>query len=861
MTRSSANWTTATISLALFCALCAALVATALHRAERGIDADVSVISSLIEIQDAVRASDRARFQTHWLEIQQKQKDNPSPFQIGGLLREVNKRFTNILNLEAELNAIPREGTVGGRTSKSILQEILRERNIVQTLLLDAERTMRVSRNEISDFIYERARYLVILILVMAILVALAAVLIRRYQSALDVRKRSEEALRASESRFRGLFENVMEGVYQTSQAGKILAANPALVRMLGYESEEELKSAGLASDIYAEPHKRLDFTSKLERDGVVRNEEITLRRKDGAPVTVLDSSRLVRDANGEVIYLEGTMADISDRKVFEQELAQARDSAIQASRLKSEFLANMSHEIRTPMNGVIGMTSMLLDTNLSAEQREYAVAVRRSAAFLLEIINDILDFSKIEAGKLDLENIDFSPRSCVEDVLEMLFELAEVRKIELICHFEENVPEMVRGDPNRLRQVITNLVGNALKFTERGEVAVTVSAEDVEASEVTLRFDVLDTGIGIRPDQMARIFEPFCQGDGSTTRKYGGTGLGLNISRRIVEMMHGSIEVNSEPGAGSTFRFTAKFENRSAGLKWQAPEELKDLRVLVVEDNRTARRFLMEKVRNWGMHPLECPNGGDTLEILQRYAEAGESIDLALVDCQMPGLNGVELVRAVRGDQRLSDLQLVLITNFGHRSVALGGWDRAIAGVITKPVRGKNLLEILTHRHDPQPIASDFYLSANHLAGFLSGCRILVAEDNLVNQKVASRMLEKLGHQVDVVSNGSEAVQAISRREYSLVLMDCQMPGMDGFEATAAIRARENGRVRLPVIAMTAHAMKGDRERCIGSGMDDYLTKPVSSEELAAVLQRWLPIGVFRVETGSKRSGDVLSL
>jgi two-component system sensor histidine kinase/response regulator len=845
------NRTVATIGVTLICVLCLGLVATAVDRVERDIHSDVSIMGDLIAIEDAVRTSDRARFEKLWLELDKKQKDSRPPLQIGDLLMTVNDGFRRLLALESELKAIPENGTSGGRTPGIILEELLGERNVIQTQVLDAERTIRASRSQISDFLYQHARYLIVLILVLALLVSVAAIQLHRYQSALAIRKLSEDALRESEARFRGLFENVAEGVYQTSQAGRILAANPALVQMLGYESEDELKSAGLAADLYAEPPKRLEFTRKLARTGVVRNEEIVLKKKDGTYVTVLDSSRLVRDASGEVICLEGTMTDISDRKIFEEELAQARDSAIQASRLKSEFLANMSHEIRTPMNGVIGMTSMLLDTNLSPEQREYAVAVRRSAGFLLEIINDILDFSKIEAGKLDLENIDFSPTSCVEDVLEMLFELAESRRLELICHFEENVPETVRGDPNRLRQVITNLVGNALKFTERGEVVVTVSAQHASASEVVLRFDVLDTGIGITPEQMSRIFEPFCQGDGSTTRKYGGTGLGLNISRRIVEMMQGSIQVESEPGAGSTFCFTGKFESRSSGIARKAPEELKGLKVLVLEDNNTARRMLVEKVRNWGMQPTECGEAPDALGILLEHAAAGEPIDFALVDCQMPRLNGVDLVRSVRADGRLSDLQLVLITNFGHRSVALGGWDRAIAGVLTKPVRGKNLLEILTQRRDSAPITEEFSLTTSHLVGFLSGCRILVAEDNLVNQKVASRMIEKLGHHVDVVSNGAEALEAISRKEYNVVLMDCQMPVMDGFEATAEIRRRETGGSRLPVIAMTAHAMKGDRERCISAGMDDYLSKPVNPEELAATLQRWLPVGLFRANVG----------
>jgi CheY-like chemotaxis protein len=499
-------------------------------------------------------------------------------------------------------------------------------------------------------------------------------------------------------------------------------------------------------------------------------------------------------------------------------------------------------------MNGVIGMTTMLLDTHLTQEQKEYTAAVRRSAGYLLEIINDILDFSKIEAGKLELEAIEFSLRSCVEDVLEMLFELAESRSIELMCYFHSDVPDKLRGDAGRLRQVITNLVGNALKFTERGEVAVTVSLEETESQVLTLRFDVLDTGIGITPKQMMRIFEPFCQGDGSTTRKYGGTGLGLNISRRIVEMMEGTISVKSEPGVGSTFSFTAKFENAATDENPGSAAGLEGLKVLVVEDNPTAMDLLMSKMHQWGMQTIGCSDA-PVMSVLHSHAAAGNPFDFAVVDCQMPNLNGVDLVRAIRSDPKLGDLQLVLITNFGHRTVAMGGWDRAIAGVITKPIREKNLFDLLIQRRNPQPPGADFYLPPTQLAGFLSTFRILVAEDNLVNQKVASRMIEKLGYQVDVVGNGAEALDAIAKTEYHLVLMDCQMPGMDGFEATAEIRRREKGGIRLPVIAMTAHAMQGDRERCIGAGMDDYLTKPVKSEDLAATLQRWLPVSVVSAE------------
>ncbi len=848
MKRLRASWTVATISLALLCAVSAAMVAVAVQSAESRSWKASNAVAHMVELQDAVRSSDPARVQQHWLELSRISPDNPPFTEIKAPLAVVKQRFQRILELEAELKSAPVEDTAS-RTTRKILEDLLRERDSVESTLLEAERNIRTGRNLLSDSVYDNTRYLVILILTMAVLVILAAFEIRRYRSDLEIRKRSEKALTESEAKFRGLFESVMESVYQTTLDGKILAANPALVTLLGYSSEEELKASGSVANIYAEPYKRNEYIRSVLLHGEVRHKEMQLKRKDGTRITVLDNFRTVRDAAGNLAYLEGTLIDISDRIAFEQELARARDSAIQASRLKSEFLANMSHEIRTPMNGVIGMTNILLDTHLSPEQREYAVAVRRSAGFLLEIINDILDFSKIEAGKPELASVDFSPRVCVEEVLEMLFEMAEERNIELLCQFEDTVPDALRGDPGRLRQVITNLVGNALKFTEQGEVIVRVSAKDPSSPEVLLKFDVSDTGIGITPEQMPRIFEPFCQGDGSTTRRYGGTGLGLNISRRIAETMKGAITVTSQPGVGSTFHFTAIFENRSPRTSWEPPAALHALRVLVVEDNKAARGLLVEKVRNWGMYPLECAEGKAALGILQQHASAGEPVNFALVDCQMPGLNGIDFVQSVRADESLTGLQLVLITNFGHRSVALGDWDRTIAGVVTKPIRGKTLLDILTHRRNPPPIASDLFPASRVLGIDPSNCRILVAEDNLVNQKVASRMIEKLGHQVDVVMNGIEALLAIEQKEYNLVLMDCQMPSMDGFEATAEIRKREQGTHHLPVIAMTAHAMKGDRERCINAGMDDYLTKPVNAEELAAALKRWLPQDAYWTE------------
>lgn len=652
----------------------------------------------------------------------------------------------------------------------------------------------------------------------------------------------------AEHERLATAIEQAAEAVVMTDLEGRILYVNPAFSRMTGYGRDEVL---GQNPRVLKSGKHGPEFYQGLwqsPRAGSVWHGEIVNRRKDGA---LYDEEMIitpVRDAGGSLTGFIALKQDITARKQAEAQLQKAREAAEAANRAKSEFLANMNHEIRTPMNGVIGMTELALGTDLDAEQRSYLQVVRSSAESLLGILNDILDFSKIEAGKLDLDTADFQLRDTVLDALKVRSLQADQKGIELACDIDPAVPDGLTGDPGRLRQVIVNLVGNAVKFTQHGEVVVRAFEEPGSNHRVKLHFTVTDTGIGIAPKKQAVIFQSFTQANGSTTRKFGGTGLGLAISRHLIEMMGGRLWVESEMGRGSTFHFTAVF-GRSQKPEATAPStsliRLEGVRVLVIDDNRTNRMILERELTYWGMRPVAAANAVEAMDALSRAQEINNPFRLILTDACMPDMDGFELVERIREQPGLAQVTIMMLSSSGMRGDVVRCRELQVAAYLTKPVSQRELYDAVAMvlSDSVSPGSQPAVVTRHSLRESRPSLRILLAEDNAVNQKLAVRLLEKRGHSITVTNDGREALEALEKNTFDLILMDVQMPVVDGLEAAIMIRTKEKATgERIPIIAMTAHAMKEDREKCLAAGMDGYITKPVKVQELLDAIDAAVP-------------------
>jgi two-component system sensor histidine kinase/response regulator len=663
-------------------------------------------------------------------------------------------------------------------------------------------------------------------------------------------RKLAEEKIHVSEERYRVILEQIGEGYFEVDLRGRYQFFNDGYCRMLrcspsailgeSYKKIVPPEQISLFQEVFRKVHQTGEPVKSFEFETV---------RPDGSAVFVEESISLKKDRNGQPVGFHVIVRDISERKRVEQELAAAKEAAEAANRAKSTFLATMSHEIRTPMNGILGMTELVLDTELAQEQREHLGLVKSCAESLLSIINDVLDFSKIEAEKLELESIPFDLRESLGETMKALGFRADQKGLELIYDVQPDVPERLVGDPTRVRQILVNLVGNAIKFTERGEVVVTVEQAPEEprgGDSACLRFSVRDTGVGIPADKQEKVFEAFSQVDGTMARKYGGSGLGLAICTRLVEKMGGRIWVESEPGKGSVFRFVVQMETQKTPPERPVPllpEQLKNMPVLVIDDNYTNRRVLDGMLSRWGMKPTAVENGRAAIQALEVAKSVGFPFPLVLLDGHMPEMDGFMVAEQIQKSPDLAGATIMMLTSGGVLGDAARCRELGISAYLVKPIRQGELLEaicLLIQKSSPK--TNPNLITRHTLREVRHRLVVLVVEDNAVNQKLAVALLEKRGFTVTTAGNGKLALAALDKDKFDFVLMDVQMPEMDGIEATGAIREREKSTGgHIPIIAMTAHALIGDQERCLAAGMDAYVTKPIRTSELFETIERTL--------------------